>query len=110
MYVESVSQKLKPQNHVFCSIFPPGRFFATLGFDQTPLQLQIDIYWSGNVKALSFQNGRPGPNPDNPGNPEHVRFAVDNTSTGQIEDQTISDRWESEFTDQIQKSPTYLIK
>ena len=44
VYVESVSQKLKPQNHVFCSIFPPGRFFATLGFDQTPLQLQIDIY------------------------------------------------------------------
>jgi hypothetical protein len=89
VYVESVSQKLKPQNHVFVSIFPPGRIFATLGFDQTPLQLQIDIYWSGSESTVfSKRHIRPGPNPDNPGNPEHVRFAVDNTSTGQIEDQT----------------------
>ena len=61
------------------------------------------------MKALSFQNGRPGPNPDNPGNPEHVRFAVDNTSTGQIEDQTISDRWESEFTAQIEVTKKLII-
>ena len=84
-------------------IFPPGRFFSTLGFDQTPLQLQIDIYWWSESTVFSKRHLRPGPNPANPGNPEHVRFdAVDNTSTGQIEDQTISDPWESEFTDQIE--------